>query len=291
MFENTPVAELAVGRSTVRRRILALLIADPAVRLHLREIQRRAGTSPGTASRELTKLVSAGLIEREAEGNQVYFRGSTSPFATMLRSLLLTAPTLPPNPARRPRATASLPAPAGGAAEPAGAHSAAESTEVAAGAGGEASTAAATAGAAAAPTAPTAIAPRVIRPETSAPLGAPLAIPGGATWGARADPLGLDAGATVAAQLRSIYRERLRGIYLYGPRASDGAPPDSDVDLLVVLDRIERYGEELERTSAVCASVSLELEVIVSRIFVSEADWRGRTDGQLPVVRAEAVSL
>ena len=98
VFENNPVAELAVGRSTVRRRILALLIADPAARLHLREIQRRAGTSPGTASRELTKLVSAGLIEREAEGNQVYFRGSASPFATMLRSLLLTAPTLPPNP-------------------------------------------------------------------------------------------------------------------------------------------------------------------------------------------------
>jgi predicted nucleotidyltransferase len=106
-----------------------------------------------------------------------------------------------------------------------------------------------------------------------------------------ADPLGLHAGATVAAQLRSIYGDRLRGIYLYGPRASGGTPPDSDVDLLVVLDRIERYGEELERTSRVCASVSLELEVIVSRIFVSEADWRGRTDGQLPVVRAQAVSL
>ena len=61
-------------------------------RLHLREIQRRAGTSPGTASRERAKLVAAGLVEREAEGNQVYFRASTSPFATMLRSLLVAMP-------------------------------------------------------------------------------------------------------------------------------------------------------------------------------------------------------
>jgi hypothetical protein len=63
------------------------------------------------------------------------------------------------------------------------------------------------------------------------------------------------------------------------------------VELLVVLDRIERYGEELDRTSAVFAALSLELGVVVSRVFVSETDWRDRSDGGLPGIRAEAVSL
>jgi predicted nucleotidyltransferase len=244
MFVNRQFADLAVGRSTVRQRILALLMAEPGTRLHLRAIQRRAGTSPGTASRELTKLASAGLIEREAEGNQVYFRASASPFATILRTLLLTAPALSPD---------SSPSPVAGIGA--------------------------------------ALAPGVVRPEVAAPPAETVTIAGGVRSGSKADPLGLEAGATAAAQMRLIYRERLRGIYLYGERASGVAPPDSDVDLLVVLDRVERYGEELDRTGTVCASLSLELGVVVSRIFVSETDWRDRTDGQLPVVRAEAVSL
>jgi predicted nucleotidyltransferase/DNA-binding transcriptional ArsR family regulator len=244
VFENRQFADLAVGRSTVRQRILALLMVEPGTRLHLRAIQRRAGTSPGTASRELKKLVSAGLIEREAEGNQVYFRASTSPFATMLRSLLLTA---------------SAPAPD-------------SSSPQAAGSGA-------------------ALAPSVVRPEIATPPAETVTIAGGIRSGSKADPVGLEAGVAAAAQMRSIYNERLRGIYLYGQRASGVAPPDSDVDLLVVLDRVERYGEELDRTSTVCASLSLELGVVVSRVFVSETDWRDRTDGQLPVVRAEAVPL
>jgi predicted nucleotidyltransferase/DNA-binding transcriptional ArsR family regulator len=278
VFENRGLADLAVGRSTVRQRILALLMAEPGARLHLRAIQRRADTSPGTASRELTKLVSAGLIEREAEGNQVYFRASTSPLATMLRSLLVTAPapssasTAPPvagiGPAVAPRVVGTPPA-ADGATAPAEA----PAEDVA---GAEAGVM---------------IAPRVVRPGIATPPREPVTVAGGIQSGSKVDPLGFEAGAIAAAQMRLIYRERLRGVYLYGQRASGAGSPDSDVELLVVLDRIERYGEELDRTSTICASLSLVLGVVVSRIFVTETDWRGRTDGQLPRVRAEAVSL
>jgi DNA-binding transcriptional ArsR family regulator/predicted nucleotidyltransferase len=243
MFENSQLVQLAVGRSIVRRRILALLLAEPRPRLHLREIQRRASTSPGTASRELAKLVAAGLIEREAEANQVYFRGSASPFATILRSLLVSAPTLQPA--------------SGGMA-----------------------------GAGTAPAPPS----NVVAMPGPPPMER-VAIPGGGGSGIKADPLGLETGAAAAARMRAIYGERVRGVFLYGQRAAIGAPQDSDVELLVVLDRIERYGEELDRTSAVFAALSLELGVVVSRVFVSETDWRDRSDGGLPGIRAEAVSL
>jgi len=62
-----------MGRSAIRRRILATVVLDPEVRLHLREIARRVGTSAGTARRELQRLEEAGVVERTQEGRQVYY--------------------------------------------------------------------------------------------------------------------------------------------------------------------------------------------------------------------------
>jgi predicted nucleotidyltransferase len=78
-----------LGRSRIRRAILALLVLEPDRRLHLREIARRAGTSAGTAARELGRLESAGLVERERVGAQVEFRASpTSPLAAPVAELV-----------------------------------------------------------------------------------------------------------------------------------------------------------------------------------------------------------
>lgn len=74
-MDNT--ARLLLGRSRLRAAILALLMDSPGVRLHLREIARRVGTSAGTARRELARLEAAGLVVREAEGRQVYFHAAT----------------------------------------------------------------------------------------------------------------------------------------------------------------------------------------------------------------------
>jgi predicted nucleotidyltransferase len=41
--------------------------------MHSRAIGRAVGTSAGTAARELKRLEDAGLVERQREGNQVYF--------------------------------------------------------------------------------------------------------------------------------------------------------------------------------------------------------------------------
>jgi len=78
-----------LGRSAIRRRILAILIDSPRERYHLREIARRAHTSPGTAARELDRLSEAQLVLSQREGNQRYFRVNTaSPLYEPVRDLV-----------------------------------------------------------------------------------------------------------------------------------------------------------------------------------------------------------
>ena len=239
--EIVVAADLTVTRSAVRRRILSLLAADPPLRLHLREIQRRAGTSPGTASRELGRLEAAGLIQRTSEGHQVYFQGVDSPMAAMLRSVLLATAD----------STRMLEAPTAPKRKQPANRKAAAVTETA---------------------------------EVPAQAAAEAAIE------QTADPResGLRIARQFASSLRGIYADRLRGAYLYGSRATGAARADSNVDVLVALDRIDRYGDELERTSATCAALSLETGLVVSRVFVSEKRWQ---EAALAPLREKAVSL
>ncbi len=290
MLENIAAIDLAVGRSSVRQRILALLMAEPGVRLHLREIQRRAATSPGTASRELGRLVAAGLIEREAEGNQVYFRASSSPFATMLRSVLLAMPaqTFAPRPRRVPRASTPRPGAelhpevAVDRAVPAAVDEpvAAESPHNAAAA--VASETESMAASAPAREPQPAVPPRLVRPVAPHPAAPkPAAIP---------DPVAMRIATRLADSIREIYGESVRGVYLYGARAAGNGQADSDVETIVVLDRVEHYGAELERTSHVCSELSHEMNLVVSRIFVADEDWNGE-GGPAEAIRAESVAV
>jgi predicted nucleotidyltransferase len=89
--------------------------------------------------------------------------------------------------------------------------------------------------------------------------------------------------------LAELYGARLRGVYLYGSYARDEADRESDVDVMVVLDRVPNYTAEIERTGTLVSSMSLQYGVSVSRVFVSEQDWAGHSTPFLANVRDEAV--
>lgn len=60
--------------STYHRRILGLLLLHPERSYYVREIARLADVPAGSVHRELKRLAEAGLLLREAVGNQVRYR-------------------------------------------------------------------------------------------------------------------------------------------------------------------------------------------------------------------------
>jgi predicted nucleotidyltransferase len=90
-------------------------------------------------------------------------------------------------------------------------------------------------------------------------------------------------------RLAELYGERLRGVYVFGSHARGDAGPGSDLDVLIVLDRVDTYRSEIHRTSHLIAELSLESGISLSRVFVPEAEWLGGQSPFLANVRREAV--
>lgn len=93
---------------------------------------------------------------------------------------------------------------------------------------------------------------------------------------------------TLRGKLEALYGERLRGLYLFGSYARGDAGAESDLDVLVVLDQVERYGEEVRRTGEIFSSLALEWEISIVPVFTSEPSWRDAKSVFLANVRREA---
>lgn len=76
----------------------------------------------------------------------------------------------------------------------------------------------------------------------------------------------------VAGDLRSLYGGRLKKVLLFGSWARGDAHPESDIDLLVVLDRVESVWDELHRMDEILDRHSAAHETVVSAMPVGEAD-------------------
>jgi predicted nucleotidyltransferase len=72
-----------------RSAVLGTLLLRPEASLHVRELARITGSSPGSLHRELAALTALGLLKREAIGRQVHYRADRdSPVYTELAGLL-----------------------------------------------------------------------------------------------------------------------------------------------------------------------------------------------------------
>jgi predicted nucleotidyltransferase len=89
--------------------------------------------------------------------------------------------------------------------------------------------------------------------------------------------------------LIQILGDHLVNVFLYGSRARGDARPDSDIDVLIVLNEDFDYGEVLSRTLDLTAALSLEYDVVISRAFVTRERFEHEMSPFLMNVRREAV--
>jgi uncharacterized protein len=92
-------------------------------------------------------------------------------------------------------------------------------------------------------------------------------------------------------QLQDIYGERLCQVILYGSQARATAQPDSDVDVLIVLQDPVNFAVEVERTSYLITALCLEHNVLITCTFIGEQRFGQQQGGFLRNVHREGIPL
>lgn len=97
--------------------------------------------------------------------------------------------------------------------------------------------------------------------------------------------------APLQGQLNQLYGDRLVQILLYGSQARGEAGPDSDIDVLIVLQDPVDPSQEIKRTSHLIADLCLEHNVLISRTFASSRQVEAERSPFFLNVRREGISL
>lgn len=86
-------------------------------------------------------------------------------------------------------------------------------------------------------------------------------------------------------------QDQLAYLILYGSQARGDAEPDSDIDILVVLDDPVDAWTEINRTSEYIADLCLKYDTLISRNFASSARYQFKNSSFYLNVRREGILL
>jgi predicted nucleotidyltransferase len=88
-----------------------------------------------------------------------------------------------------------------------------------------------------------------------------------------------------------ILGDKLERIYLYGSQARGDASPGSDIDILIVIRDEFDYFDMMSKTSDITWRLSLENDVVISRVFISKSKFDQENTPFLMNVHREAIPV
>ncbi len=97
--------------------------------------------------------------------------------------------------------------------------------------------------------------------------------------------------AGLRARLGELYGERLVRLVLFGSQARGDARPDSDIDVMVVLRGEVNVETERRRVLPITSELSLENNVVILCVYVSERRFDQEQSPLLHNARAEGVAV
>jgi predicted nucleotidyltransferase len=93
----------------------------------------------------------------------------------------------------------------------------------------------------------------------------------------------------VKSSLKSLYKENLVEIILYGSYARNDYNRNSDIDLLVILKKLESHGKEIDKIVDAIYDINLKYNTLISVVPISNDDYRSINSPLLLNVRKEGV--
>jgi predicted nucleotidyltransferase len=84
---------------------------------------------------------------------------------------------------------------------------------------------------------------------------------------------------------------RLDRVYLYGSQARGEASPDSDVDILVVVNKGEDYAAAYDIAGQIACDLSLEYNTVVCPVIVTRREYEQQRTPFLANVHREGVAI
>ena len=92
--------------------------------------------------------------------------------------------------------------------------------------------------------------------------------------------------------LVKIYGDQLKAVYLFGSFArGEGKLPDSDIDVMIVLNGEFNHREVDKRSWELVSSLCLKYDVVISWRFTSEADYLHSGIPLMINIRKEGVTV
>lgn len=91
--------------------------------------------------------------------------------------------------------------------------------------------------------------------------------------------------------LEALYGERLVKMVLFGSQARGDARPDSDIDVLIVLNEPFNYSYETERLSFVVAPLCLKHNIVISCAFVTLEQFKQGNNAFFRNIHQEGIAV